>query len=323
MRKKGWLAVNLALAILLLSGCVTQRNNPLAQNEATAVPGLAMNLYPAMANDSNADQVSVTLYFRYLDEPMLAPENRVLTVRRDESIELAIVRALLDGPSAGHSELRRLLPAAANVESVTSRDDLVFVTFDAGLWQDDVPANWAEDPNWQTEAPLQRTLAAQSITASLTERFPYTGVQILVHRQGEPQTNLRLENAYFLNGQDGLSEPLCRDETLLLTPQNTANAILQAWQQHDFDRLYRYIAEPDKPPQATVAEALSAANALADYSVSAGSVSDDGQSATLTLALQTVRENESSQTIGYPLLLTRENGVWKIRYAAMLALVNR
>lgn len=319
--KKGLLLLGALCAGLLLCGCTTQSVNPLAKNEATAVPGLAMNLPPAAAEDGNVQQVPVTLYFRYLSEPMLAPEARVLTVRRDESVELAIVRALVDGPSAGHSDLKRLLPVGATVESVTTKDDLLFVTFDGGLLSDDIPADWAEDDAWRAEAPLQRKLAAQSIAASLTESFPYTGVQILVHPKDAVQADLRLQNSYFLAGQAGLSDPLARDETLLLTPANTVAVLLAAWQQHDVERLYRYVAEDGKPVYASAAETLSQARALAQYAVSGGSVSQDGQSAVVAVTLSTLAGGTQTETSAYPLCLLRDNGVWKISWERLLALM--
>jgi len=308
---------------LLTGGCAPQTVNPLVKNEATDVPGLTMNLHPAMASDANADTVSATLYFRYMDEPMLASESRNLTVRRDESVEYAIVEALTEGPSAGHSELKRLLPAAATVESVVARDDILFVTFNEGFLMDDVPETWADSEYWLAEAPLLRKLIVQSIVASVTESFPYTGVQILVHRQNEVQTSLRLDNAYFLTGEAGLSDPVARNENLLLSPRNTAEILLTAWQQHDFERLYRYLAEADKPSYATATETLSKAPSLTDYTVSAGTVSDNGQTAALTVDLQTLNQNVSADTQNYPLLFIRENGIWKMTYARLTAMMAR
>ena len=323
MRTKGLLALCLLCAAMLVSGCVSQSLNPLLKNEATDVPGLAMNVHPASAGEQNVDQVAVTLYFRYQEEPMLAPESRILTVQRDQSVELAIVRALLDGPSAGHSDLKRLLPSAATVESVTSRDDILFVTFDEGLLRDDIPENWAQDPQWKDEAPLQRRLAMQSVAASITEQLPYTGVQILLHRQDQLQTNLRLENSYFLTGDTSLSEPIQRDETLLLTPHATVATLLAAWQAHDFERLYRYVSSAERPPYATALEAFSTFGALAQYTATPGSVAADGQRAVVTVDLRILQGGAQAQTSGYPLQLVRESGIWKISYTQLLALMAR
>lgn len=318
--KRTLLAMLLAL-LLTLSGCTAQTADPLLKNETTAVPGLAMNVQAASASETNADEVRVTLYFRYLDEMKLAAESRVLTVPRDESVEYAIVAALVEGPSAGHSELKRLIPADTQVESVISRDDILFITLDDGFLNDDVPEDWAADEDWQQEAPQFRKLVAQSLVASVTEYSPYTGVQILLHKSGEVQTSLRLENAYFLDGSTGLSDPLTRDETLLLTLSNTADIILSAWQEHDFDRLYKFVADEDQPSLAAFTEALSEAGALKEYSVSSGSVAVDGQTAMVTAFLRTLDATGSRDVAAYPILLKRENGVWKITYARLSAIM--
>lgn len=323
MRKRGLLALWLLFVGWLMCACVSQSVNPLVKNEATAVPGLAMNAHPAVAGEQNTLQVTATLYFRYLDEPMLASEQRKLSVPRDQSVELAVVRALVEGPSAGHSELRRLLPAGATVESVTSRDDLIFVTFDSGLLKDDIPADWAESEPWRSNAPIQRKLAIQSIAASLTELYPYTGVQILLHQANEVQTDFRLANNYFLTGEDGLSEPVARDESLLLSPHGTALSILNAWQDHDFERLYRYIADEGKPPYATAMDAFSAFGTLTEFQASAGTVNSNGQRAVITVRYSTLTDGKTATTAAYPLHLLLENGIWKIPYEGLLALMNQ
>lgn len=321
-RKRILLAMMLSLA-LLLGGCASETVNPLAKNQATAVPGLSMNLHAASASDANVDQVSATLYFRYLDEPMLAAESRTLTVRRDESVEFAMVEALVEGPSAGHSDLRRLIPAETQVESVVSRNEILYVTFNKGFLNDDIPDDWATSENWHEEAPILRKLIVQSLAASITESFPYTGVQILVHRQDEVQASLRLDNAFYLNGTTGLSEPIARDETLLLTPQHTAEIILTSWQQNDAERLYHFIAEADKPAFATLSESLSNKPSLQEFKVSGGSIAGDGQTATLTVSLKTNQDSTSIETNSYPMRLIRENGVWKITNARLSALMER
>lgn len=317
------LAVMLLALLAAFSGCAPQMNDPLLKNEATDVPGLAMNVNEASTLDASETTAQVTLYFRYMDEPALAAETRTISVPRDESLEYAIVEALVNGPSAGHSDLKRLLPAATKVESVVSRDELLFVTFDDGFLEDGVPDNWAADEAWQTEAPLMRRLITQSIAASLTESTAYTGVQILVHKEGEVQASLRLDNSYFLQGATGLSDPVVRDETLLLTPQNTADTLLTAWQQHDATRLYRYMAEDGKPVQDSFEAMLSVLPSLAEYTVSGGSVAQDGQTAVITCGLRVNGTNGETEVKAYPLLLTRENGIWKMTWAQFETMANR
>jgi hypothetical protein len=322
--KRKLIPAGLVLALLfLLGGCAPQAVDPMLKNETTDAPGITSDVITATAGETNVDQVTATLYFRYLDEPLLAAESRTLTVARDESLESVILKALIAGPSDGHSDLRRLIPADTKVESVVARDETLFITFSDGFLADGVPDDWETNGTWPQEAPILRKLIVQSVAASITENRPYTGVQILVHKRGETQTSLRLENAYFLNGSTGLSDPIARDETLLLTPQRTVETILTAWSAQDDTRLYRYVTEADRPALALFNTALSTAPTLSHYTVSGGSVKQDGQTATVTVSLDTLNDQSEAKTTAYPVLLTRENGIWKITFAHLQDLMIR
>ena len=310
----------IVLLPLLLSGCYEQLN-PLVKNEATAVPGLSEELYAAAADESNTDVIKATLYFRYLDEPMLAAESRLITVRRDQRPEQAIIEALLSGPSAGNADLRRIIPADAQVEAVSNNGQVLFVTFSEEFLADGVPEDWALTDTWREEAPLLRELITQSVVASVTESYPYTGVQFLVHRKNEVQASLRLNNSYFLDGSEGLSEPMIRDEALLLTPQMTVKTILNAWAQKDYERMYKYLALTDKPAYSAFVEALDLAPSIEVLSVGGGSVYLDGQTAVVTVFIRLILDGGQEQSLSYPLQLKRENGVWKIRYESLMAIV--
>ena len=305
---------------LLLSGCYGQLN-PLVKNEATDVPDLNEELHAAAADDTNTDQIKATLYFRYLDEPMLAGESRVLTVRRDQRPEQAIIEALIAGPSAGNADLRWLLPDDAEVVGISSRDQVLFVTFNEAFLDDEIPDDWEADSDWQEEAPLLRKLIIQSIVASITENYPYTGVQFLVHRENQVQTSLRLDNEYFLDGSVGLSEPVSRNESLLLTPQSTVKTLLNAWSQKDFQCLYKYLAQSGKPSYSAFVQALDAAPSAEVLVISGGSVYPDGQTAVVTAYLRLIDQDTENQLLSYPMQLIRENDVWKMEYETLAALM--
>ena len=161
----------------------------------------------------------------------------------------------------------------------------------------------------------------QSIAASITESYPYTGVQILVHSENEVQTSLRLDNAYYLDGSEGLSEPVVRDEALLLSPQTTAKTILNAWAQKDFERMYNYLAQSGKPTYTAFLDALGAAPSADVFTVSGGSVSPDGQTAVVTVYLRLIAQGMNDQFLSYPLQLIRENDSWKLKYERLEALM--
>ncbi|MCL1855166.1 MAG: GerMN domain-containing protein, partial [Clostridia bacterium] len=313
----------LLLILPLMGGCGVA-GNPLEKAEATPVPGLAMKLHAASADQNSADVLQAVLYYRFYDEPMLAAETRALSVPKNESREIAIVRALLEGPSAAHSsELKRIIPETVTVESISQRNHILYITFNEALLTDDgIPADWLLRPEWAGSAPLQRALAIQSVVASVTESLPYTGVQILVYRSGQVQSSLRLPNEYFLtDGQTGLSEPQARNEALLLTPHNTVLALMTAWQERNYETLYRYVANTDggdpKPTLQDVCGALGDCPSLSRFSAEAGSVALDGTRSVVNTLFSVVGE---SMTVTYPLPLVRENGIWKITYAQLRAL---
>ncbi|HPF87986.1 MAG TPA: GerMN domain-containing protein [Candidatus Limiplasma sp.] len=308
------------VAMLLLGGCTGQLN-PLVKNEATEAPGLEQEVYTASADDSNVTQIKATLYFRYLDEPMLAAESRVITVRRDQQPEQAILEALIDGPSAGNADLRRIIPAGTELNSISSRNGVLFVTFNEAFLEDEVPDDWETDEDWQTEAPLLRKLITQSIAASITESYAYTGVQLLVYREDDVQASLRLSNEYFLDGSVGLSEPIVRDEALLLTPQTTVKTVMDAWYQKDYQCLYNYVAQSGRPTYSAFVDALSSAPAPEVFTVSGGSVYLDGQTAVVTVYLRLLYQASDDELLSYPLQLIRENDVWKISYTRLTALM--
>ncbi len=316
----------LAACLLPLFGGCSAALNPLEKAEATPVPGLSMELHPASASQDNVDTLSASLYYRFGDQPLLAAEARTLTVPKDESKELAIIRALLDGPSSGHSDLKRLFPETVEALGISSRSGTLYVTFNEALLTDDgVPESWQESSVWVNEAPLRRALAIQSVVASITESFPYTGVQILVYKENQVESSLRLENSYFLNGSQGLSEPQPRNEAMLLTPGNMTFQLMKTWHDRNYESLYQFIAyaegnEP-KPSLQDVSQALDAAPTLASFVASGGSVSQSGAQAVVSVQLSLLGADGPASIASYPLPLIRENGIWKVAYSSLIALM--
>lgn len=330
MKKRMLLMLFLACLCLLLCGCMAKVVDPLVKAESTPAPGLTNRLHAAAASESNVDEVTVSLYYRYMDEPLLAREERTISVRRDESTELALVRALLEGPGAGHSELERLFPEGVRVEGVSARDGIVFVTLSEELLtQEQPPTGWQEDAALAQEWPLRRRLTIASLVASITDSFAYTGVQIMVDRPGEATASLRLENSYFLGGGTGLSDPRAREEALLLTPRTVTLRVMEMWQARDFETLYRYVAfqgengAQPRPAYAKAAEELDGCPPLVSYSVSAGTVIRQGTAAVIAASTQVNVDGELRDVKNYPLGLKQENGVWKLDFDRLLKWMNQ
>ena len=140
---------------------------------------------------------------------------------------------------------------------------------------------------------------------------------------------MRLQ-AGFLNrtNDDTLLPPVTRDESCLLTTYNTASLILRAWQAKDWSALYDLTAregenvEKNRAGEQNAFDAFAAARTLTDFTLSPGSVSFDGQNAVLTVSL-TVQDQGTEETVqGYPLLLLREEGIWKMDYTRLMNMMN-
>lgn len=321
--KRMLLCMWLLVACITLGGCAAA-GDPLRAAEATAVPGLSMRLHAATAAEDNVSETTATLYFRYMNQPMLASETRVLTVKRDSSAELALIKALLDGPSAGHVELMRLFPETVRAVSAVTEGDTLYVTLSEELALDDrPPTDPGELAAWTAEAQVRRRLALQSIAASVTETFSCSSVQFLL--DSNSQGGARLDGSYLLSGFNGPLDPVARDEALLLTPHNTAQCLLNAWQARDFETLYAFTAMQDdfeqRPAYTAFAILADSAPTLTAFTATPGAVSQDGQSALVMLSLSQSSLSGARERVSVPLRLMRENGVWKVAYQTLIALM--
>ncbi len=320
-------------ALLLVSGCAALLPDPLKKAEATMVPGVTAALHSPLANENNRDAQTVTLYFRYGREPMLAGEARVLSISQNESAEKALVQALLDGPLAGTTELTRLFSGQVQVLNTVSQGNVLYVTLNEALLRPyaDEPSDWETRDDWHREGVLRRRLAMAGLAASITENFPYHSVQVLVQQRSDVSTSLRLENAYFhdVSLPIGLASPFMREEALLLTQENTLRTVITAWQERDFSRLYLYVAANNpqsgqpRPSMETAFLRWDRAAAITSFDVTGGSVSHNGSRAVVCLDLQMVSGDGQEYSIStYPVMLLRDRGIWKITYEQLLALMD-
>lgn len=293
------------LLALLLTGCAA---NPLSEAVMPLAPGVA--LPQPDAPDSLASPNTATLWFRYLDEPLLAPETRVLSVSPDQPMELTLISALLGGPDAQSTDLTALFPAGTRVLSTVRQGRTLFVTLSRQIMDGypDEPADWQRDPYWAAEMPLRRRLCMQSLIATVTENCDVDSVQVLLEQRGEATDSLRLRQRYYLDTDDGqrLADPLARDDGLLLSPGTTMSTVLTLWQQQDWPRLTRYISG-DADGLAGHMENLPR---LMSFALSGPTVS--GQTATFTLTATVRGSADETTQSGRVLRLTREHERWLI-----------
>lgn len=310
-------AALLMLCALLLTGCMTSPPDALLR-EGTE----GQHLISASTAELSPDSRTITLYFRYGASAYLAPEQREIQLKRNESLEKAMVEALIQGPDASDPALSALFPPGTEALAATAQGDTLFITFNEAFL-----GRYADEPTDAAsgEGILRRQLCLQSLAAALTEEGLCTQVQVLVYRSAVQTASMRLQKG-FLNrtNDDALLPPVTRDESCLLTPYNAADLILQAWQAQDWATLYDLTARDTGSAGKTRAgeqnafAAFSAARTLTGYTLSPGNVSFDGQRAVLTVSLET--GDQTAQ--GYPLMLLREEGIWKMDYTRLINMMN-
>lgn len=319
--RKTALAALLILCVFL-SGCMGAPPDSLIRRNADT-----QRLISASTEELTPDTREIMLYFRYGQTDYLAPEKRTIQVQRNESLEKAVVQALINGPETAASSLSALFPAGTEVLAAASQGDTLFITFN-----DSFLGRYADEPadqnagEWKTEGPLRRQLCLNALAATLTEAGLCVKTQILVYRGAGQSTTMRLQAGFLTRTQDDTILPvLCRSEEKLLTPHNTAVLIMRAWMAQDWATLYDLTAREGarrRPGEQSAFDAFAAGMALTDYSLSCGSVSYDGQTAVITADL-TLRGTGRDQTVsGYPLVLTREGGLWKADYERLIGMMS-
>lgn len=313
MKKR--LLILLVLCLLLLAGC-SSVGLPMGGTVATNVPGVKSVLPEAQAPDALDSRETATLYFRYLSEPFLAPETRIITHSPSRPYELSLLTELLSGPGSHATDLTALFPAGTQVLSTVTQGRTLFVTLSQEIlsgYPDDAGATPAEQK-------LRRQLCMQSIVATITENCAIDRVQILVEQSGNVTGSLRLQQSYFLEDPQSaeLVGPMTRDDSLLLTADTTAELLCSLWRSRDWQRLYQYIARRD--PSTGVERisyrdfvtAMENLPLLSDCSVTGGSVTLDGAQATYTLHATTLSGSREATRQGCILRLCRENGLWRV-----------
>ena len=315
----------LALCVMLLGGCMSSPPDSLIRSE----PGDSSALISADARQLSAQALDAVLYYRYQSSAFLAPENRRIEIARNETPEKALIQALLDGPSPTAAQLSPLFPQGTQLLAVSRQGDTLYITFNEALLgrYSDEPGDTSADA-WKREFPLRRQLCMDSLAATLTEAGYCVRVQVLVYREVSSATSLRLTNSFF--SQDGDTtpiSPLTRDEETLLTPHNAASLVLTAWMTQDWDTLYSLLKKDDpaspRPAGQAAFAAFSAARVITGFQVDHGNVSADGQVAVINGEMTLRADGEDAFITGYPLRLERENGLWKISYKRLLALMNQ
>lgn len=334
--KKAMVCLLLALLLTValephVRGAVVEAARGLLQQQQTEEQQ-ASSFESQLGSAPRTDLLDVTLYFRLTDTEVLGVQRAQLDIRREETVATSIVQRLIDGPDIGHDRLSGVFPQETSLISVTGTGDTAFVTLSTAFLgkPDGAPSDWEDSAQWQEEAALRRRLAVQSIALALTEDGRYQRVQVYV-ANGDDEIPQRIAMAWLDPDETDPSLVLAacpRDERVMLTPSRALTMIMDAWQAQDWAAMYALMADTQDDPLPTLSvfetELTGMGISLLDYSVSPGTVSLDGQRATLVLSAQIrSREGGDAQIERESVPLVRVQDNWAMSRETLLALMIR
>lgn len=271
------------------------------------------------ASALKGEKDTYALYFRLEDLPYLAAEERVVNVGQDETVEMALVKQLVAGPSATRAALTPVFPEQVKVMATSKQGDLLFVTFDEGFLKG-YPAERADLSGEEKKAAIarERQLCLDALTATLTDAGICSRVQVLIYRKQVQGNSLRLEEDFLLQNGSTLPLPVqTRNEKTLYVPHNAADHILSGWMSRNHAQLFSCLSAQGRPSEQTVMDMLEDSPVLTGFVLSNGHVSADGQTAIVTAELNMHQGGNDMVKNGYPLRLQLESGVWKIGFDSL------
>lgn len=303
-----------------------------AQQEENVPAVQAPDFSHQLGSTTRTDMLDVTLYFRFANTHVLGAQHAQIDIRREETIATGIVQHLLNGPDIAHEHLSSVFPQGTELISVSGEGTTAFVTLSSGFLgkPDGAPADWEDLTQWQEEAALRRRLAVQSIVLALTEDGRYQRVQLYV-ADSDDDIPQRIAMAWL---DTSVTDPALvlaaspRDEQAMLTPSCALEMILNAWQEQDWAAMYPLMTSaPDEPLQTLgmFETEMAARNvSLLQYSVTPGTVSFDGQRATIVLdAVVRAREGGDAQIVRESVPLIRVQDNWTMETATLRSLMIR
>lgn len=310
MKKFRYIIASLMLVIMTVTGCTTGSSEIPEGN----VPDINPN-----AQAANKDTSSVTLYFSYKGENLLAGESRTIDVPISESLESAVINALIKGPTS--DELTGLFWQDVELVSVDDNANQVFITLSEEFISTEPSQEILIDGLSVDE---QRKLAIYSIVNTIIEIGNYSRVQINVVGNGGIGQRITEKEAGF-SEDNALLDPLERDSSMILTPANTLIEALSSFAKKDWKRLYTFTANTNldgtlKPELQNFRDELAEkGNVLESFRAIDTTVSNDGQSAVVMLnySLKT-REGKLIEETNIPIVLVREKGLWKVTYSSLI-----
>jgi hypothetical protein len=315
--KKIRLIVLLIVLSVVFSSCSVLPSMRENREETTKI-----NPLPEAANKIGKE---VTLYFRYIDENMLAGETRNIDVPVNERIEMTVLNEIFNGPSQDSQELFAVIPENASIVSVSDSGDYLFVTLSAEfISESKLAAVQIEDEEAYTKAKEEMNLCIYSVVNTLIELGGFSRIQILIDTNDSGRgERIKLIDIGVESLEGASLEPLGWDGSLILNPENTVGLLLEVFGKRDFEKLYSLIAYNDSEninspsKDEFIGNLSSLETSIEEHSVLDSKVSADGQSVIVPVSF--TQKNKNGDTItkdNIILKLRRERNLWKVEYSS-------
>ena len=310
-------------AVLLLSGCF-----PL-QSELMENAGRVTGDEPLLSSaGSPSGSLRCALYYQYKSENLLSSEMVSLDLRDSTHWEEELLRALIAGPTAGASGLRRVINPDTRVVSVELIRDTYYVTLTEEFLEPirDLPDGWRNSTTWPALVRSAQQLSAYSVVQTLLCRGTATRVQFMIAPNAESQ-GLRPTRGEmgFGDGTDDevKMEPMAMDLAWVLRPETVVNSLLKAAKDRDWSRVETLVASGGSRPERAVLMNLlgQESSAPESYTLGRTEISPDGTRAVVTVQVNMVhRDGSLTSRENIPLLLLREHDGWMADWDSLLLL---
>ena len=319
MRRNNWkisLFAALLCALLALSGCTRAYYGGIVEREDGDAGAYTQDILPESQDNAYGSNVTATLYYRYMAEDLLAAVEQEFTVTAEKTLEEMAIQALIDGPDDALYQYSALISSETEIVSVKEQSGYLSVTLSSEFLDEMV-----QDIDGEA---TRRRLAVQAIVNTVTGIGNYSRVLILVDRTGSGNgERLTYAEAGWEENGDRTIEPMARDTSVLLTPENALEIVLRSLVEKDYDRMEYYLADRDydgspAPTRERLSEMLSAKASVVSYALAGpATVSPDGQRAVALVDIGYVDAGgQMAELTGLPIRLIRED-VWKVSFQSL------
>lgn len=316
--RKTILALLLALA-LALTGCSRQYYGGITERTDGVDSAYTQDILPESQNSAYGQQIGATLYFRYLSEDLLAGVEQQFTVTAENTLEQLVVQALIDGPQDTQYQYNALINPDTRLVSIKEQSGYLSITLSSEFLD-----RMGQDIDQEA---TRRRLGVLSIVNAVTAIGNYSRVLILIDENNTGNgERLTYAEAGWEELGDRTIEPMERDTSVILSPENVIDIVMSAIVEKDYERLEYYLAAVDydgatRPTSTGVADALAGKASIVGYSLDGpATVSGDGERAVAMLSITYIDAGgHTAQLTALPIRMLHED-VWKVSFQALDAM---